>query len=282
MFWKRKPIVEKYEEEFKTDKLRDKRIFYDLNIRVGDPEEFRVYANELLEDLDYKVNINKMVKFEDVEFEDFFQGGRLKPLKCIIRARKEIKKGPKYPLLWKLFAVSGLAFLLLYFIPKEFLPSGVLNSTAIITASSILLISAVLTYMIKKVVPLMIWIKAVGIYDVENTKADIKTIIASDVLYEDKESFTKLQDEVAEFYNVIAKKYIRKVPEKEKIVIVKKEEEPELKVLKKIKEVENEMSALDRSLIEGKMSEETYREIKNRLERRKEKLETIFDLISVA
>lgn len=277
----RKLTVDKYEKEFETDKLRDKHIFYDLNVRVGDPEELRSTCVELLEDSDFTVSLNEMTKFEDKEFEKMFWGGRLKPLKSVIKANKDIKKGVKYPLLWKVLLMVGIASLVIFFFPESFR----FNRTAFLYIAVSGVILSWLIFMIKKVVPVAVWFKIIGIYNVSDEKTDVRLVLAADSLKKDKEAFNRLENELSEIYSIIAKKYVNKISKRELTQNIKiettKSEKPEVKVLSLLNDIDKEINKLERGLLDNKISEKTYRELKGKLGRKRSKLETLYDLLNV-
>ncbi len=276
----RKLTVEKYEREFETKKMRDRRLFYDLNIRVGDPEELRSDVNELLQDMDYDVVLNELTKFEDAEMDKMFMGGRLKPLKAVIKAKKIVRKGPKFPLIWKTFFILGLVSIVISLLPKDF---GFTGTFRYISLGFFVL--AGLVYLIKEKIPLVIWIKIVGIYNVQDEQADVRVVLAGDILKEDKTVFSKLEDELSEVYNVLARKYIKKLSKRQIVSQIKLPEKaktnPEARILEIMADVDKELSKLERNLINGKITEATYKELKEKLQKKKEKLSTIYDLLNI-
>ena len=64
--WWRKPFIDSIEEEFKTSKLRNARIFHDINIRVADPDELRANIIEYLRGLGFYISVNEMTEFKGV------------------------------------------------------------------------------------------------------------------------------------------------------------------------------------------------------------------------
>jgi len=281
-----KTIVEKYEEQFKVEKMQNKHLFYDLYARVGDPEELRGYVVETLQDMDWKTTLNELTKFEEMEVEGIFRGGRLKPFKTVVKTYKSLKKGAKFPWLWKLLFIVGCAFLGFYFFTLFDNPTG-WNSDLIIKVTPIWFVLAILIYMIKDSVAMAIWIKIAGVYDVASEEADLRIVIAADAEKKDKEAYEKLEEDVSEFYNVLTRKYVKRIKrEATKTEIVKEmekdSEEPEVKLVKSIKDVDGQMAKLEKSFVEGKMKEDTYRQIKEDLAKRKSKLETLMDLISLS
>lgn len=89
-----------------------------------------------------------------------------------------------------------------------------------------------------------------------------------------------LENDIGELYNVLSKKYI-KTKQAPKVTIVK-EETAETKIFKKIREIENEKSTLNKKLIEGNLSEKTFNELREELDKKKQKLETVLDVISIS
>jgi len=271
MFFKSR--VEKLEDEFKTDKLKNKYMFYDLNIRAADPEEVRTFSSEVLQELGFYPILNKFTKFEDVELEGIFTGGRLKPVKSVIKGVKKVKRGPKYGLLWKLLSLIGIGLLIYYLIP------GNVPNYQVLYLSILFLLLSLFVYMIKKTLVLEVWVKLAGIYDVSSEKSDLRVIIASDAKDRSRESFKILEEDINEFYNELASKYVKK--RATPVIKVRRGVSPRERMLSALQEVEKEISNLDTRLSKGEISEETYKEVKQRLERKREKLETMLDLLSV-
>lgn len=277
-----KPRVEKIENEFRTKELKNKYLYHDLSIRSGDPEEARVFSSEVMQELGYFPILNKFTRFEELEMQDLFRSGRLKPVRSVIKGIKKIKKGPKYGLLWKLLAIVGIFSLMIYL---YLLPGGGANIQLIYISIGLMLFS-MLVYLIKRTLVMEVWLKIAGIYDVESEKSDLKMIIAGDVQEKTRTSFRILEEDVTELYNEIASKYIKhkkKKKKKEKPVLVpKKGVSVDEKIMKSLKEVDDEISNLDSRLSKGEITEETYKQVLGRLKKKKEKIETIQDLFSVA
>lgn len=282
----RKTIVEKYEEQFKVEQMQNKHLFYDLYARVGDPEELRGYVVETLQDMDWKTTLNELTKFEEMELEGIFRGGRLKPIKTVVKTYKTLKKGARWPWLWKLLFVTGCIFLGFYFFTLIDTAGG-WNSDLIIKVTPVWFVLAIMIYMIKEQVAMAIWVKIAGVYDVASEEADVRIVIAADAEKKDTEAYEKLEEDVSEFYNVLTRKYVKRIKrEATKTEIIKEmektEEEPEVKIVKAMKDVDAQMAKLEKSFVEGKMKEETYRQIKEDLAKRKSKLDTLMDLISLS
>lgn len=269
-----KKTIEKYEDEFSVDNMRDKHLFYDLNIRVGDPEEVRLRTAELVGDMDYSILLNEYTKFEDVEFENIFRGGRLKPIKNVVKALKKVELGTRFSFLWKLFALIGLVMILIYFWPQP----GI-NKTNILIITITSFVIGIILFLIKKTAELDVWIKIAGIYDVESGKADIRLLLAADAT--DKGIYKKIESEVGEMYNELARRYVSKEPPKEKVIKVVKKS-PETPYIKALTDIKKEINELNSRIAEGKISEETYNKVKAELEARKDKLETVLDMLSIS
>ena len=119
-----KPFLHDLEKEFKTSKMRDRHVFHDLNLRVNDPDEFRATSLEYLRGLGYSVGVNEMTDFEEGEFSNFFRGGRLKPLKSVLKASKITKLGSRFPFIWKLLVLVGIVSFSSFLLPYEELNKG--------------------------------------------------------------------------------------------------------------------------------------------------------------
>jgi len=285
---KSKTVVERYEEQFKVEAMQNKHIFYDLYARVGDPEELRGFTSELLQDLDWKTTLNELTKFEEMELEGIFRGGRLKPFKNIIKTYKSLKKGPKVPWLWKALAGIGFVFLGVWIYTM-------INTSVQWTANlrnwlmwitPLWFIGSIIVYGIKETVQMAIWVKIAGVYDIASEEADLRIVIAADAEKKDKEAFNQLESDVAEFYNVLTRKYVRKLKREETKQEIKQElkkdtQDPDVKIVKALRDIDKQIANLEKSFVAGKMKEATYQEIKGDLEKRKDKLGTISDLLNI-
>ena len=100
--------------------MEDRDVYHELNIRSQDPELLRTQVLELVEGMDYDIIINKFTKFENDEFNNLFNAGRLKPLRAVLNAEKKIETGSMFPSLWKLISFIGIFSFLLYFLPQSF------------------------------------------------------------------------------------------------------------------------------------------------------------------
>ncbi|HDQ60013.1 MAG TPA: hypothetical protein ENN30_02360 [Candidatus Woesearchaeota archaeon] len=288
LFGKDKTIVEKYEEQFKVEEMQNKHIFYDLYARVGDPEELRGFTSEILRDMDWKTTLNELTKFDEMELEGIFRGGRLKPFKNIIKTYKSFKKGPRIPWLWKALALTGFIFLgvYIYTILRTDVEWTSNIKTWLMIITPLWFIASITVYSIKETVQMAIWVKTAGVYDVASEEADLRIVIAADAEKKDKEAFNMLESDVAEFYNTLTRKYVKKVKREETKTEIKQElqkdsEDPAVKVIKALKDIDKQIANLEKSFVAGKMKEATYQEIKGDLEKRKSKLETISDLLNI-
>jgi len=271
-----KPYVTNVEREFKTDKMRDRHVFHDVNLRVNDPEDFRVTSVEYLRSLGYIVDVNEMTEFEqDDEFSKFFRGGRLKPLKNVIKARHSSYLGSRFPTVWKLLLLVGITSLISYFLPFE-----ELNKDFLFYTFTISLIFAGLFYLIKKVVVSSVWVKMVGVYDAESVKADVRLIISADISESESKVFDKLRDDVAEFYNLVSHRYLRK-PVKEDSLVKSVTKSKTEELVTKIMKVNKNMEVLRDKFINGRVSEDVFKRLISSLEKDKDKIETVLDLVSL-
>ncbi len=274
MFWRR-PYVEDLEKEFKTDKLRDKRVFHDLNIRVQDPEEFRRRCVETLTDNGYRISLNEMTEFESTEFKNFFRGGRLKPIKSIIKGVKSKSIGAKYPAIWKILLTVFVIALIGYFLPYEELNKDLLFWTTMIT-----LPLGLMVFLMKESVKSMAWVKMVGVYDVEGLKADLRVVISADTDKDKKEILNKLKDDMSYVYDDLARKYMKKVKPEDRM-IKEVPQDKTVKVVQEITKLNNQMDMLREKLVNSRVSEEIYKDVMRSLEKKKDKMETILDLITL-
>jgi len=282
MFFDRKTSVDRIEKEFKINNLRDKHVFYDLNVRCGDPEELRSFTAELVSDLEFKPVLNELTKFDDSDIENVLRGGRLKPIKGLLKAEREIIKGPKFSLLWKFFAFLGLLSLLFYFATTANLVDLHFNQTLLLVVSSSLLVLAVLVRTIKERIILSLWIKTVGVYDVEDESSDVRIVISAGSEKKDKQAYNTLEESVGEIYNVLAGKYIKSKPRKLLKGLTKKKDETSAQsILNALQKVEVDLDNVSSRLASGEITEATYNEVKEKLLKKKEKLETIQELLQV-
>jgi hypothetical protein len=279
-------VLERYEKQFKVKEMQNKRLFYDLYARVEDPEELRGYAHELMQDMGWKTSVSELTKWEEPDTEGVFRGGRLKPIKHILKSHKQFIKGPKFPWLWKLFFAVGCIFLAFYIF--TLVDTGrVWNSTLVLEITPVWFVLAIIIYMIKEKVNMAVWLKISGIYNVQDEQADVRIVLAADAEKPDKEAFDKLEEDLSEMYNVLSKKYIRRA----KLTLTKGDlakelsapakKDPEKALLNAIRDVDKQIAELDTQLASGKIQEATYKEVKADLLQRKSKFDTLLDLMNV-
>ncbi len=280
MFWifGGKPKVEKYEEEFKPEEMKKRSVYYDISFRVGDPERVRTFLARLFEELDYKIIINKLTKFEELE-EEIFVGGRLKPVRGVIKGVKKVDLGIKYP---------GRVILSGFFAVLFFLASFWKNwDPFLLKLSLILSVVTFLFLLFRKYVLLSVWAKITGIYDPSQEKADVKLTIAGDIRKYDRRAEDTLQSDMNSIFIAVSDRYLRKVPEEERYYIVKEEKKPweieeskKDEIIKMITMIRKDLQALDSRYARGEITREEYQEIRKRLEERLAKYETILEFFA--
>jgi hypothetical protein len=69
MLFKRQLAVDKLEKEFKTEKMRNRSIFYDINLRSDDPENLRNTITELMHDTGFDPDLNELDQFVDMDLD---------------------------------------------------------------------------------------------------------------------------------------------------------------------------------------------------------------------
>ncbi len=280
--------IKNYEKEFETDVLEKRHVFYDIYIKSNDPQELRNQMSESLSDFDYKILLNEMSKFEDNELEETFRGGNAKPIRVLIKSAKDNKKGSKYPLLWKTCLILGIIAL---FILLAYYRSYIYGSfTAIayqpsnfLTYSTVgLFVLALIFFMIKKVVPMYVWAKIIGVYDPTEQSANVRIVIAGDCKVKDKDSYAKLESDMTELYSEISRIYSNKLDKRQMSSSVSGfiGSGGVNGLTSKLKNIEKESADLERNFVAGKISEEQYKTLKASIEMKKAQLETLFDLVN--
>ncbi|MFA5303354.1 MAG: hypothetical protein WC393_02350 [Candidatus Nanoarchaeia archaeon] len=277
-----KTNVEKIEKNFETKKMENHEVFHELNIRGQDPELLRTQVLELLEAMDYDITINKFAKFEDSEFENIFQAGRLKPLRAVLHAQKRVQTGSKYPWLWKLIGLMGLVSLTLFFLPNAAISALniTLNKTYVLILSIALLLISILIWISRKFDTINIWFKSSGIYNVEDKTSDFKIILSGESTSKILKS--KLDNEITQVFSLISSKYVKSRDNEERSLLdlPRSSKNLDVKIIKEINQIENDSKNLDSRLANKDITEKTYVELKEKFSQRKLKLETILDLIN--
>ncbi|MDD5054312.1 MAG: hypothetical protein PHT91_03230 [Candidatus Nanoarchaeia archaeon] len=280
--FKSKTNVEKAEKNFETKKMENKEVFHELNIKSQDPEVLRTQVVELLEAMDYGITINKFAKFDDSEFENIFQAGRLKPLRAVLHAHKKVQTGSKYPWLWKILILSGLILMIAFMVPQNYLSFMEIsfNNNIFMAISSILLFSGMLLWFLRKFDTINIWFKSSGIYNVEEKNSDFKIILSGEST--GKALKKKLDNDITQIFSAISAKYVKNkvAPEKSLLELPKNSKNLDVRIIRKINDLENDSKNLDSRLANNDISEKTYLELKEEFTNEKQKLETILDLIN--
>ncbi len=282
--------IKKYEKEFNVDLLEKKHVFYDLYIKSDDPQELRNEISESLSDMDYKILLNELAKYEGSELEETFRGGNAKPIRALIKAAKDNKKGSKYPVLWKSFLVLGIVFLGILLV--SFRSTLYANITAFgYTPSAFTLYGTIaffvlsfIFFMIKKVVPMFMWGKIIGIYDPTEESANVRVVLSGDCKFKDKESYSKLEGDMTELYSELSRRYANKLNKRQMVQNVNGVLAAGAKgsqgITNKLKDAEKESADLERNFVAGKISEDEYKRLKTSIEAKKAQLETLFDLLN--
>jgi hypothetical protein len=277
-----KTNVEKIEKNFETKKMENHEVFHELNIRGQDPELLRTQVLELLESMDYDITINKFAKFEDSEFENIFNAGRLKPLRAVLHAQKKVETGSKFPWLWKLVGIFGLISLTVYMMPNDALSafSITLNKDYFILFSIAFLLISILLWISRKFDTINIWFKSSGIYNVEDKSSDFKIILSGESTSKILKS--RLDNEITQVFSLISSKYVKSKIDDDKSLLdlPRSSKNLDVKIIKEINQLENDSKNLDSRLANKDITEKTYNELKEKFNERKLKLETILDLIN--
>lgn len=282
--------IKNYEREFVTDTLEGHHVFYDLYIKSDDPQELRNEISESMSDLDYKILLNEMSKFEDDELEETFRGGNAKPMRVLIKAAKDKVKGSKYPIAWKACLILGLIFLAVLLVNYGNSISGNLMSfstqpSAFFLYSTIgLFVLALIFLMLKEVVPIFLWSKIIGIYDPTEESANVRVVLAGDCQFKDKDSYANLENDMTELYSELSRRYANKLNKRQVATSVNSAfslgSRGSQNLSNKLRDAEKESADLERSFVAGKISEDQYKDLKAKIEARKAQLETVFDLIN--
>ncbi len=277
-----KTITEKMEKNFETKKMENHEVFHELNIRGQDPELLRTQVLELLEAMDYDITINKFSRFEDSEFENIFQAGRLKPLRAVLHAQKKVQTGSRFPFIWKPLLALSILFFISYFITDylETILSMSINESYILALGVITFILAALIFITRKFDTIDIWFKSSGIYNIESKTSDFKIILSGES--SNKILRSKLDNEITQIFSLISTKYIKsKAEEGESLLdLPKNSKNLDVKIIKEINQIEHDLNNLDSRLASKDITEKTYNELKEKFAERKQKLETILDLIN--
>lgn len=280
--------IKNYEKEFATDKLEGHHVFYDLYIKSNDPQELRNEVSETMTDMGYKILMNEMSKFEDSELEETFRGGNAKPMRVFMKSIKDNVKGSRFPVLWKACAIIAVILLIatvVLYRPQIYgdLTTLSYQPSAFMVYSMIALFAlAVIFWAVKKVVPIYLWAKILGIYDPTEQSANVRIVLSGDCEVKDKDSYSKLESDMSEMYSVLSRKYSNKLDKRQMSSTVASAtgNTGVQKLNDKLRAIEQQSADLERNFTAGKIGKNEYNETKSRLESQKAQLETLFDLIN--
>ncbi|MCL5976082.1 MAG: hypothetical protein M1580_00600 [Candidatus Parvarchaeota archaeon] len=282
--------IKNYEKEFDTQELEKKHVFYDLYIKSDDPQILRSQVSEYMTDMDYKILLNELAKFEDNELEETFRGGNVKPIRALIKSAKDNKKGSKYPIAWKTCLILGivlLAFLLVSYranIYTNITHFSYSASALILYGTIAFFVLSLIFFEIKKIVPIFLWAKIIGVYDPTEESANVRVVLAGDCKFKDKESYSKLEGDMTEMYSELSRKYGNKLDKRQLANSVSSSlsmgPQGSMKLNNKLREIEKESADLERNFVAGKISQEEYNKMKAQIEAKRAQLDTLFDLIN--
>lgn len=281
MIFSRKKRVEKFEEEFETENLKDKPAFYDLSLSsIEEPEELRSFLLESCRGKGYSISLNELTKFESEEFEGIFKGGTMKPIRGLLRTKKKVLRGIKHPILTALSIIATTLLIVLSFKPNLF-NLGLEGKEQILRVGAI--VSAflfIIFYKIKRKFLFRIWVKLVGIHDTSAGKADIRLVLAGES--EKGKRTDKVEEDLSSIYQNVTDMFLAKKlpkPEEEERILKKKEKNAQERVIEKLSQAVDSLDNLDSRFAKGEISEERYKELKEKLERNKSKYETLLDIV---
>ena len=282
--------IKNYEKEFDTQELEKRHVFYDLYIKSDDPQVLRNQLSEYMTDMDYKILLNELAKFDDNELEETFRGGNVKPIRALLKSAKDNKKGSKYPVAWKACLIIGIILLALLLI--SYRANIYTNITHFSYASSALVlygmiaffVLALIFFEIKKIVPIFLWAKIIGVYDPTEESANVRVVLAGDCKFKDKDSYSKLEGDMTEMYSEISRKYGNKLDKRQLANNVSSSlsmgPQGSAKLNNKLRDIEKESADLERNFVSGKISEDEYKKMKAQIEARRQQLDTLFDLVN--
>ncbi|MCL4398692.1 MAG: hypothetical protein M1322_00455 [Candidatus Parvarchaeota archaeon] len=282
--------IKNYEKEFDTQEMEKRHVFYDLYIKSDDPQVLRNQISEYMTDMDYKILLNELAKFDDNELEETFRGGNVKPIRSLLKSAKDNKKGSKYPIAWKTCLILGI--ILLAFLLISYRSNIYTNITHFSYSSSALVLYGMIAFFvlslvfleIKKIVPMFLWAKIIGVYDPTEGSANVRVVLAGDCKFKDKDSYSKLEGDMTEMYSDLSRKYGNKLDKRQLANSVSSSlsmgPQGSIKLNNKLRDIEKESADLERSFVSGKINEDDYKKMKAQIEAKRAQLDTLFDLIS--
>jgi hypothetical protein len=282
--------IKNYEKEFDTQELEKKHVFYDIYIKSDDPQVLRNQISEYMTDMDYKILLNELAKFEDTELEETFRGGNVKPIRALIKSAKDNKKGSKYPIAWKTCLILGIV--LLAFLLVSYRSNIYTNITHFSYSASALVLYGMIAFFvlsliffeIKKIVPIFLWSKIIGVYDPTEESANVRVVLAGDCKFKDKDSYSKLEGDMTEMYSELSRKYGNKLDKRQLANSVSSSlsmgPQGSMKLNNKLRDIEKESADLERNFVAGKISKDDYNKMKAQIEAKRAQLDTLFDLIN--
>ncbi len=282
--------IKNYEKEFDTQELEKKHVFYDLYIKSDDPQVLRNQVSEYMTDMDYKILLNELAKFNDNELEETFRGGNVKPIRALIKSAKDNKKGSKYPIAWKTCLILGIVLLALLLV--SYRSNIYTNITHFSYSPSALVLYGMIAFFllsliffeIKKIVPIFLWAKIIGVYDPTEESANVRVVLAGDCKFKDKDSYSKLEGDMTEMYSELSRKYGNKLDKRQLANSVSSSlsmgPQGSTKLNNKLRDIEKESADLERNFVAGKISEDEYKKMKAQIEAKRQQLDTLFDLIN--
>ena len=209
--------IKNYEKEFDTQELEKKHVFYDLYIKSDDPQVLRNEVSEDMTDMDYKILLNELAKFDDNELEETFRGGNIKPVRALIKSAKDNKKGSKYPVAWKACLIIGIILAVVLIV--SYRTEVYSNITHFSYSASALVLYGMIAFFvlafvffeIKRIVPIFLWAKIIGVYDPTEQSANVRVVLAGDCKFKDKDSYSKLEGDMTEMYSELSRRYGNKL-----------------------------------------------------------------------
>ena len=282
--------IKNYEKEFDTQELEKKHVFYDLYIKSDDPQVLRNEVSEDMTDMDYKILLNELAKFDDNELEETFRGGNIKPVRALIKSAKDNKKGSKYPVAWKACLIIGIILAVVLIV--SYRTEVYSNITHFSYSASALVLYGMIAFFvlafvffeIKKIVPIFLWAKIIGVYDPTEQSANVRVVLAGDCKFKDKDSYSKLEGDMTEMYSELSRRYGNKLNKRQLANDVSASlsmgPQGSMKLNNKLREIEKESADLERNFVAGKISEGEYQKMKTQIEARREQLDTLFDLVN--